>query len=131
MHLLISLAVLLALASCAAFLSPTFNDRMQLPQSAQSNVGFTAMQRHFATSALLPQYIYIHSPRDLRTPQALADLEQMAQRVSQLPDIATVRGVTRPNRSIRPKSAIKPGGWAPTWRTPRHRSPAGATTSTH
>jgi RND superfamily putative drug exporter len=96
-HLLISLAVLITLACCAAFLSPTFNDRMQLPQSAQSNVGFATMQRHFATSALLPQYIYVRSPRDLRTPQALADLEQMAQRVSQLPNITTVRGVTRPN----------------------------------
>jgi putative drug exporter of the RND superfamily len=96
-HLLISLAVLIALACCTAFLSPTFNDRMQLPQSAQSNVGFATMERHFATSALLQQYIYVRSPRDLRTPQALADLEQMAQRVSQLPDIAAVRGVTRPN----------------------------------
>ena len=45
---------------------------------------------------LLPEYIYIHSPHDLRTPQALADMEQMAQRVAQLPDIAAVRGVTRP-----------------------------------
>ncbi|WP_445160118.1 MMPL/RND family transporter [Mycobacterium sp. Dal123C01] len=96
-HLLISLAVLIALACCTAFLSPTFNDRMQLPQSAQSNVGFATMERHFATSALLQQYIYVRSPRDLRTPQALADLEQMAQRVSQLPDIGAVRGVTRPN----------------------------------
>ncbi|WAJ44419.1 RND family transporter [Mycobacterium sp. Aquia_216] len=97
LHLLISLAVLIVLACCTAFLSPTFNDRMQLPQSAQSNIGFATMQRHFATSALLQQYIYVRSPRDLRTPQALADLEQMAQRVSQLPDIAAVRGVTRPN----------------------------------
>jgi RND superfamily putative drug exporter len=97
MHLLISLAVLIGLACCTDFLSPTFNDRMQLPQSAQSNVGFAAMEHHFATSALLRQYIYVRSPRDLRTPQALADLEQMAQRVSQLPNIAAVRGVTRPN----------------------------------
>ncbi|HEV7581980.1 MAG TPA: MMPL family transporter, partial [Mycobacterium sp.] len=97
MHLLISLAVLIGLACCTAFLSPTFNDRMQLPQSAQSNVGFATMERHFATSALLRQYIYVRSPNDLRTPQALADLEQMAQRVSQLPNIASVRGVTRPN----------------------------------
>src|SRR6185312_2941874 len=46
---------------------------------------------------LLPQYIYIHSPRDLRTAQSLADMEQMAQRVSQLPNIAAVRGITRPD----------------------------------
>ena len=95
-HLLISLSVLIALAGCAAFLWPTFNDRLQLPQSAPSNVGFSAMESHFSTSALLPQYIYVHSPHDLRASRSLADLEQMAQRVSQLPNIAAVRGITRP-----------------------------------
>ena len=44
----------------------------------------------------IPEYLFIQSPQDLRTPRALADLEQMAQRVSQLPGIAMVRGVTRP-----------------------------------
>jgi len=95
-HLLVSLSVLIALAGCAAFLRPTFNDRLQLPQSAESNVGFSAMERHFSTSTLLPQWIYVHSPHDLRTSRALADLDQMAQRVSQLPNIAAVRGITRP-----------------------------------
>ncbi|WP_205878473.1 MMPL/RND family transporter [Mycobacterium camsae] len=96
-HLMISLALLIALAGCAAFLHPSYNDRLQLPSSAASNVGFTTMAAHFATSALLPQYIYLRSPHDLRTPQALSDLDQMAQRVSQLPNIVAVRGITRPN----------------------------------
>jgi RND superfamily putative drug exporter len=96
-HLLVSLSVLIALAACAAFLRPTFNDRLQLPQSAPSNVGFSTMENHFSTSALLPQYIYVRSPHDLRTSRALADLDQMAQRVSQLPNIAAVRGITRPD----------------------------------
>ena len=96
-HLVVSLTVLIALGACALFMHPTYNDRMQLPQSAESNVGFSAMSDHFSTSALLPQYIYIHSPHDLRTPQSLADMDQMAQRVSQLPDIAAVRGITRPD----------------------------------
>lgn len=95
-HLLISLTLLLVLAGCAAFLQPTFNDRLQLPASAPSNAGFTAMTDHFSTNALLPQYIYVRSPQDLRTSRALADLDQMAQRVSQLPNIAVVRGITRP-----------------------------------
>jgi RND superfamily putative drug exporter len=95
-HLLISLSVLIALAGCAAFLRPTFNDRLQLPPSAQSNAGFSTMENHFSTSTLLPQYIYLRSPHDLRTSRALADLDQMAQRVSQLPNIAAVRGITRP-----------------------------------
>jgi RND superfamily putative drug exporter len=96
-HLLVSLSVLLTLAGCAAFLQPTFNDRLQLPRTAASNVGFSAMQEHFSTSTLLPEYIYVHSPHDLRTSRSLADLDQMAQRVSQLPNIAAVRGITRPD----------------------------------
>ncbi|MGA8251722.1 MAG: RND family transporter [Mycobacterium sp.] len=95
-HLLISLSLLITLAGCAVFLQPSFNDRQQLPQSAPSNVGFSTMADHFSTSALLPQYIYVRSPGDLRTSRALADLDQMAQRVSQLPNIAAVRGITRP-----------------------------------
>ncbi|MCV6984523.1 RND family transporter [Mycobacterium shinjukuense] len=96
MHLLVSVAALIALASCAAFLRPTFNDRLQLPRSAPSNAGFAAMEAHFSTSTLLPQYIYVHSPHDMRTSRDLADLDHMAQRVSQLPNIAAVRGITRP-----------------------------------
>src|SRR5271166_108298 len=95
-HLLVSLSVLIALGACAAFLRPSFNDRLQLPQSAQSNVGFATMAAHFSTSTLLPQYIYVRSPHDLRTSRSLADLDQMAQRVSQLPNIVAVRGITRP-----------------------------------
>jgi len=45
---------------------------------------------------MIPQYLLIQSRHDLRTPEALADMEQMAQRMSQLPGIAAVRGVTRP-----------------------------------
>lgn len=95
-HLVVSLTVLIALGACALYMHPTYNDRMQLPASVESNQGFSAMAAHFSTSALLPEYIYIQSPHDLRTPQALADMEQMAQRVAQLPNIAAVRGVTRP-----------------------------------
>ena len=95
-HLVVSLALLIGLGACALFMHPTYNDRMQLPASAESNLGYSAMADHFSTSALLPEYIYLHSPHDLRTPQALADMEQMAQRVAQLPNVAEVRGITRP-----------------------------------
>ena len=95
-HLFVSLAVLIGLGACALMMQPTFNDRMQLPASAESNQGFSEMAAHFSTSALLPEYIYIQSPHDLRNPKSLADMEQLAQRVAQLSNIATVRGVTRP-----------------------------------
>ncbi|MDT5017181.1 MAG: putative drug exporter of the superfamily, partial [Mycobacterium sp.] len=63
---------------------------------APSSIGYAALERHFPISQAVPEYILVQSPRDLRTPQALADLEQMAQRVSQLPNIGLVSGITRP-----------------------------------
>ena len=57
------------------------------------------MERHFPVSQAVPEHI-LQLPRDLRTPQALADLEQMAQRVSQLPNIGLVSGSTRPTGAV-------------------------------
>ncbi len=74
-----------------------YDDRKTLPPDAPSNRGYTAMDAHFPVAGTLQQFILIHSPSaDLRSPKSLADLEQMAQRVSQLPGISLVRGITRP-----------------------------------
>jgi putative drug exporter of the RND superfamily len=96
-NLVASLIVLLILAGCLSVVRYNYDDRKALPNSAESSIGYAAMDRHFALSSMIPQYLLIQSPHDLRTPEGLADLEQMAARVSQLPDIAAVRGVTRPN----------------------------------
>ncbi|MCV7195370.1 hypothetical protein BST12_06850 [Mycobacterium angelicum] len=95
-HLVGSLVILAALACCVPLLHSSYDARTTLPPSAQSNIGYAAMERHFPASSISPQYLFVQSPHDLRNPKALADLEQMAQRVSQLPDVEMVRGVTRP-----------------------------------
>jgi putative drug exporter of the RND superfamily len=91
-----SLLVLVLLASCATLVHYNYDDRKALGPSAESSIGYAALERHFPISQAVPEYILVQSPRDLRTPQALADLEQMAQRVSQLPNIGLVSGLTRP-----------------------------------
>jgi putative drug exporter of the RND superfamily len=96
-HLVISLTILAALACCTSVIGFDYDDRDMLPASAESNRGYTTLGRHFATNSTLPQYLLVQSPRDLRTPQAFADLEVMAQRVSQVRDVAAVRGPTRPS----------------------------------
>jgi RND superfamily putative drug exporter len=96
-NLVASLIVLLALAGCLGVVRYNYDDRKALPASVDSALGYTAMDRHFSLSSMIPQYLFIQSPRDLRTPKALADMEQMAQRISQLPGIKAIRGVTRPN----------------------------------
>lgn len=95
-YLIASTAILVVLGSCAGVVRFNYDDRKQLPASDASSVGYAALERHFSVNQTIPEYLVIQSPQDLRTPQALADLEQMAQRVSQIPGIAMVRGVTRP-----------------------------------
>jgi RND superfamily putative drug exporter len=95
-HLVASLTVLIILAGCAGLARFNYDDRKTLSNSVESTLGYAAMDRHFPVNSTIPQYLFVQSPHDLRTPQGLADLEQMARRVSQLPGIAAVRGITRP-----------------------------------
>ena len=95
-HLLASLLVLVALASCTGLVRFNYDDRKALPQSVESTRGYDIIGQHFPVNSSIPQYLLVTSPHDLRTPKALADLEQMAFRVSQVPDIEAVRGITRP-----------------------------------
>jgi RND superfamily putative drug exporter len=99
-HLVASLLVLAALASCATLVRYNYDDRKALPASAASSIGYTALDRHFPVNQSIPEYLFIQSPRDLRNPQALADLEQMADRVSQLPNVAAISGITRPTGNV-------------------------------
>jgi putative drug exporter of the RND superfamily len=95
-HLVASLLVLAILAGCAGLVRYNYDDRKTLPGSADSTLGYAAMDRHFPLNETIPQFLLVRSPHDLRTPRALADLEEMARRVSQMPGISMVRGITRP-----------------------------------
>lgn len=95
-YLVASLLVLLLLAGSAGLARYNYDDRKAVQRTDPSSVGYAALERHFQINQFVPSYVLIHSPRNLRTPRALADMEQMAERISQLPDIAMVNGVTRP-----------------------------------
>ena len=95
--LAVSLAVLLMLAALSMLMRPGYDDRAALPASVDSNRGYELLVQHFPKDLLYPQYLIIRSQTDLRTPEGLADLEQMASRVAQLPGVTAVRGITRPN----------------------------------
>ncbi|MCV7281578.1 MMPL family transporter [Mycolicibacterium flavescens] len=95
-HLVGSLLVLALLAGIAVFADYNYDDRKVVDASAPSSVGYAALERHFPISRSIPEYILIQSPHDLRSPRALADLEQLASRVAQLPNVGLVSGITRP-----------------------------------
>ncbi|AYE96876.1 MMPL family RND transporter [Mycobacterium paragordonae] len=99
-HLVASVLVLIILAGCAGLVRYNYDDRKAVQASAPSSLGYAALDRHFPVNQSIPEYILVQSPHDLRTPRALADLEQMADRVSKLPNIAAVTGITRPTGAV-------------------------------
>lgn len=102
-HLVASVLVLALLAGLALMARYNYDDRKVVAASASSSVGYAALERHFPISQSIPEYILIQSPHDLRTPRALADLEQLASRVAQLPNIGLVSGITRPLGEVPPE----------------------------
>jgi RND superfamily putative drug exporter len=102
-HLVASLLVLSILASLAMFAKYNYDDRKVVAASAPSSIGYAALERHFPISESIPEYILIQSPQDLRSPRALADLEQLASRVAQLPNVSRVSGITRPLGEVPPE----------------------------
>src|SRR6202012_4200503 len=96
-HLVASLLILATLAGCATLAHYNYDDRKTLPKSVESAAAYDVMAQHFPLDSIIPQYLFIQSPNDRRNPKALADMEQLAARVSQLPDVGLVRGITRPS----------------------------------
>lgn len=95
-HLAASVLALVLLAGSAGMARYNYDDRKAVRASDPSSVGYAALERHFDLNQFIPSYVLVRSPHDLRTPRALADLEQMAGRISQLRDIGMVNGITRP-----------------------------------
>lgn len=102
-HLVASLLILALLAGFASFAHYNYDDRKAVAASAPSSIGYAALERHFPISQSIPEYILIQSPHDMRTPRALADLEQLASRVAQLPNVGLVSGITRPLGEVPPE----------------------------
>ena len=95
-YLTASLVVLAVLATCGLFVKFDWDATQSMPANVPSNRGYAALGAHFPLNETIPQYLVVSSPNDLRTSHALADLEQMAHRVSQIPGMGMVRGITRP-----------------------------------
>ncbi|WP_062908403.1 MMPL/RND family transporter, partial [Mycobacterium avium] len=91
-----SLALVLGLAAVALTMHISYDDRQGQPATTTSNEGYRLLDRHFRKDIVITQFMVVESPTDMRTSKGLADLDEMASRVSQLPGVTKVSGVTRP-----------------------------------
>lgn len=92
-----SLALLLALAAPLLSLAPSGNDNAMQLRATDSSQGYEAVARHYPANEVLPEYLVIRADHDMRNTEDLAALERASQAVSDLPEVAYVRSITRPD----------------------------------
>lgn len=91
-----SLAVLIGASLPLLGMTFSFDDRAGQPTDTDSNRGYALLDDHFPKDIAVSEFLLVTSPKDLRTATGLADLDQMAARVAQIPGVTRVVGVTRP-----------------------------------
>ncbi len=94
--LLVSLVILLALSAVATTMTLSYDDRKGQPATTASNQGYHLLDRHFRKDVVIAEFLVVESPTDMRTGKGLADLDELASRVAQIPEVTKVSGVTRP-----------------------------------
>lgn len=103
-------ALALAFLVGITLLIPTFTvnfdeNAMQLRATDSAN-GYDKVLEHYGVNEVLPEYLIVRADHDLRNTGDLAALEMAAMSVSNLPDIAYVRSITRPDGKPLPEAAI-------------------------
>ncbi|MDV3133420.1 MMPL family transporter [Mycobacterium sp. 29Ha] len=94
--LIVSLIILLALSAVAATIRISYDDRKGQPATTASNQGYQMLDRHFRKDVVITEFLVVENPTDMRTGKGLADLDEMASRIAQVPGVTKVSGVTRP-----------------------------------
>ena len=94
--LAISLTILIALSAVTTTIKISYDDRKGQPASTPSNLGYQLLDRHFRKDVVISEFVVIENPTDMRTGKGLADLDEMASRIGQIPGVTKVSGVTRP-----------------------------------
>src|SRR3984893_11177421 len=75
---------------------PSYNDRHYLPESARSNIGYAAADRHFSEARMNPDLLMIEADHDMRNPADMLVLDRVAKNEIRTIGIAMIQDITRP-----------------------------------
>src|ERR1700753_3763733 len=74
----------------------SYNDRHYLHESAPSNIGYAAADRHFSEARMNPDLLMIEADHDMRNPADSLVLDRVAKNEMRTVGIAMVQDITRP-----------------------------------
>lgn len=101
-----SLAFLIATSSVLLTLRPNTDENAMQLRATDSKRGYEAVYRHWGVNEAAPEFIVIRADHDLRDTSDLAALDMIAMSVGNLPEIAHVRSITRPDGKPLRETAI-------------------------
>ena len=87
--------VLVGMVALPGF-KPSYNDRHYLPESAPSNIGYAAADRHFSEARMNPDMLMIEADHDMRNPADMLVLDKVAKNEIRTVGIAMIQDITRP-----------------------------------
>jgi RND superfamily putative drug exporter len=91
-----SLVPLVLLAALYPTMKLTYDERSPQPPGNDSIQGLHALDRHFQTGEVLPDYALIQSDHDLRNATDLATIDNATRSVSHVVGVTSVRSFTQP-----------------------------------
>ncbi|QRY48414.1 RND family transporter [Mycolicibacterium boenickei] len=91
-----SLIIPLCMLGLTAY-NVSYNDRDFAPASVEASTGYAAADKHFPTSWLNNDIVYIKANHDMRNTADMISLDRVAKAITRTPGVALAQGVTRPN----------------------------------
>src|ERR1700722_16886804 len=87
--------VLVGMVALPGF-KPSYNDRHYLPETAPSNLGYAAADRHFSEARMNPDILMIEADHDMRNTADMLVLDKVAKNEIRTVGIAMIQDITRP-----------------------------------
>lgn len=77
-----------------------WNEPAATPSATESNRGYAASDRHFASNSLLPDVVTLQADHDLRNPAGLIAVERVTRQIMAIPGVRMVQSASRPDGRV-------------------------------
>jgi RND superfamily putative drug exporter len=92
-----SLVLMIAAATVLLTFRVNFDENAMQLDATESSAGYQKAYQHWGVNEVAPEYLIVTADHDMRNTNDLAALDQIAERITKLPEVAYVRALTRPD----------------------------------
>lgn len=101
-----SLVLLIAAATVLLTFRVNFDENAMQLDATESSAGYEKAYQHWGVNEVAPEYLIVTADHDMRNTNDLAALDQIAERITKLPEVAYVRALTRPDGNQLTQSTV-------------------------